>query len=289
MPHGNARCRAWAFDGSVSTSLDHPAVGRPNGLVEPGPDFRDFVRTDLISDSGLYCGSETWETVLANGWLQPTGTDTVAGRACYVLEGRVGPYPEVDFPGYLTKVWIDPARGFASVKREVHDPKTGEVEPGLSYEALALGEVADGVWLPTHVLYGSGLELRVTDLVVNEPLADEQFRLRFPEGTAVNDRVLGIRYRIGAGREFLLEGETPSADPLLGEDFLDELLVDPAPPASRPVADEASPAATAGGQPIGVQDAPGQRSRWPWLVAGMVLVCALWLVRGLVRRGKVVR
>jgi len=217
--------RAWAFNGSVSTSLLVRERGHPNGWISSGVDFQAFVTNEVVSDFALYCYQETWETVIAHDWLRLAGTDTVDGRTCYVLQGRVSRNPDADFPGYPVKLWIDPARGFACVKREVRDLATGDIIEGQSYEVLELKQVGTGLWMPTHVAYGNGADIRLTAVTVNDPVPDGVFTLSFPEGTVVTDKVLGIRYRIG--REgVLLDGETPSTAPLLTEEALDAMLTE---------------------------------------------------------------
>jgi len=204
--------RAWAFNGSVSTSLQVRERGHPNGWISPGVDFRAFVTNEVVSDFALYCYQETWETVIAHDWLRLAGTDTVDGRTCYVLEGRVSRNPDADFPGYPVKLWLDPGRGFACVKREVRDFATGDIVDGHSYKVLELKQVGTGLWMPAHVTYGNGADIRLTEVTVNEPIPEDVFTLSFPEGTVVTDKVLGMHYRINHEFAFL-EGE--SAAPTL--------------------------------------------------------------------------
>lgn len=69
---------------------------------------------------------------------------------------------------------------------------------------LSVEEVKPGLWAPRQVdvvnLFDKqSARLRFSDIHLNEPVADDAFRLPFPPGTAVTDELEGKYYVVGAG------------------------------------------------------------------------------------------
>ena len=99
--------------------------------------------------------------------------------------------------GYPVRLWIDPARGFATVKREAFRSDTGELMRFHSYDVLEMREFEEGVWVPVHVLYRQGKEIVGKEISVNGDIPDDVFTIRFPVGTVVYDGVGRLTYLSG--------------------------------------------------------------------------------------------
>jgi len=142
--------------------------------------------------------------------VQPS-MDSVDGVPCWVVE-----YPQMD------KFWVDPARGYAVLRRVFHwspgKPRKFEIHN------KDLREMKAGLWLPfTQVVdkYASiiseerSLWGKVTSRMYYEvkeatvgSVSDGVFKIPIPAGLLVADDVRGIEYRVSS----------KDADPFLGPD-----------------------------------------------------------------------
>lgn len=135
--------------------------------------------------------------------------ESVDDAPCWVVE-----YPSMD------AIWVDPARGYAVLRRIYHwgpgKPRKFEIHN------RDLKEVAPGLWLPfTQVVdkyasivsedrtiwdkVTSRMEYRVDEAIVGS-VPDKVFEISIPEGLLVWDDARGIEYRVPA----------PNVDPFTG-------------------------------------------------------------------------
>ena len=182
-----------AFNGDVATSLF--AGVTPHGEVRSTPDAGEFCMREEFPRLLLWIMTDTWDNALANGSFSLTKTESIQGHQCCLIKGRAGIYKKLpNAPSYPVKVWVDPARGFLSVRHEAFW-STNLLE-GYSFDVTEAKEVAKGLWIPTAVSYRNGKEIRVDGaaLAVNTNLSDDAFTVTFPDGTEVDDMAAGVSY-----------------------------------------------------------------------------------------------
>jgi len=198
-PERSVQETVMAFDGEVTRELEfRSGGGAPQGRIGERMDWWRFHwGGEVIPDLTYSVLTVPWESALEEGRLEITGTEVIGGRKCYVLEGRVLVLKQVNFVGNSVRVWIDPSRGFATVKQESYRPKTGEIDGFRSFEALEMKKVVGGIWIPVRVLFRHGKEIVIRDVRVNDDIPDDLFTLDFPAGAEIYDEESGLRYRIG--------------------------------------------------------------------------------------------
>jgi hypothetical protein len=121
---------------------------------------------------------------------------TCEGRTVVVVETSVAPKPRGAVE-YKTRLWIDPSRGFAVVRRQSWARYSPDRPWRLHFDIVSYGtaEVSSGVWLPSHVeekLFGimpvepkelplvTHGKIRYRDWKVNPEIPDSGFDLREP-------------------------------------------------------------------------------------------------------------
>ncbi len=134
--------------------------------------------------------------ILAQPDAKMVDSATCEGRTVVVVEVSVAPKP----PGaveYKTRLWIDPSRGFAVVRRQSWARYSPDRPWRLHFDIVSYGtaEVSPGVWLPSHVeekLFGimpielkelplvTHSKIRYRDWKVNLAIPDSGFDLRDP-------------------------------------------------------------------------------------------------------------
>jgi hypothetical protein len=134
--------------------------------------------------------------ILARPDAKIVDSATCEGRTVVVVETSVAPKP----PGtveYKTRLWIDPSRGFAVVRRQAWARYSPDRPWRLHYDIASYGtaEVVPGVWLPSHVEeknFGvlpteptdlplvTHSKIRYRDWKVNLVIPDSEFDLREP-------------------------------------------------------------------------------------------------------------
>jgi hypothetical protein len=142
--------------------------------------------------------------------VQPT-VEIVDGAECHVLESN-----------QHQRIWVDPAIGFAVRFREIRFDVPGRPSkdwPLSSRFAFQDYRREDDIWLPTKVEVVSYPTTRapenlwnqptmkavytVDKLAVNDSVQDSLFKLTYPKGTMVYDKVAKRAYRIGDNNEEL--------------------------------------------------------------------------------------
>ncbi|MBW8039626.1 MAG: outer membrane lipoprotein-sorting protein [Planctomycetes bacterium] len=109
------------------------------------------------------------------------------------------------------KLYIDPSKDFIPVKKEyiLHD---GRVL--MRYELDDFHQTKSGLWIPYRIFdilplrHYRGI-IKVLNVKVNEPIADDLFDFEFPVGTIVYDEILNLRYKI----EDVNRPQSPVVDP----------------------------------------------------------------------------
>ena len=118
---------------------------------------------------------------------------TLNGRDCWEVS-----FKSIDGLPASYRVALDPARGYAIV-RVVSLTSTKPTQGGVS-EAIAFREVEDGLFIPILIRGsfshepGHITERRVTELNVNQPIADGDLLVRFPEDMGVMDTREGSQF-----------------------------------------------------------------------------------------------
>jgi len=108
----------------------------------------------------------------------------------YILEF---PYTENESP--LFRYTIEPSKGYIPVIREW----LGSQKEIIQRDECSDFRLVDGFWIPfRHRVYLSngtlGTETVFQSVSVNAPIAKEKLFFEYPEGTIVEDQVLGVRY-----------------------------------------------------------------------------------------------
>ena len=137
----------------------------------------------------------------ASNYLVQSSMESVDGNACWVVE-----YPGMD------KLWLDPTRGYAVLRRIYHwnpgKPRKFEIH---NHD---FKELAAGLWLPFAQVVDkyasiaaeerslwdkvtSRMHYQVKEAAVGS-VAEEVFKIPIPEGLLVFDDARGIEYRVPA-------------------------------------------------------------------------------------------
>ena len=98
--------------------------------------------------------------------------------------------PNNDIQGGYERWFVDPDRGFVVTGGEHHDGTAVYRRFKMSIE-----NVGDDLWVPTeiidyNVISADADRVVVSDLQVNPELTDEDFRVRFPIGTQIDDFIV---------------------------------------------------------------------------------------------------
>lgn len=224
---GPERVVQGAFDGELLREVaghpDRPGLGVVSAKAESAQ-----WRTDprIFLTHYFHRSIRQW-LVERNGRV--IGTEPLDGRP--VLRVETEPLLVSDAE-WKQAFWIDPALGFATVKRAAfvrHPPEGGWFE----YTHILTSdysEAAAGIWVPGRAVYesfravGEGPatpssetevtsrhEVRFRGWKINPPLADEDFRLVFPDGTFINDQVTGQSYVYNKLTESDIAGQVAEA------------------------------------------------------------------------------
>ncbi|MBI5862970.1 MAG: hypothetical protein HZB38_00375 [Planctomycetes bacterium] len=161
---------------------------------------------------GLGLSDASLEGYLQNGRLLPEWEE-VNGRPCVVLEAVHDEQP-------YAKLWLDPERNCLPMRR-ISFGRTGEEVSRVEAEEVAQFSSSDGAvyWLPTRmrtfavvrgVQVESVLHVDPQSVALNEPVAADEFRLKFPPGATIADRVAGVTYTIdSSGEKVMVVTEQP--------------------------------------------------------------------------------
>jgi len=149
---------------------------------------------------GLDYRGKPWSEALQEVGPRLVAKEVVNGDDCYVLE--------IDGQTQnMTRVWIDPSKGFL-VRRRIEYWPNGEVKEWQNVEELK--EYADGVWMPskvtrrsysstdrygTHIVHAENVAT-AHELRVNTGLSDDDFTLHLAKGTIVYNEGLDEWYTI---------------------------------------------------------------------------------------------
>ncbi|MFH1747864.1 MAG: hypothetical protein ABIG44_12585 [Planctomycetota bacterium] len=144
------------------------------------------------------------ESLLRHGTLAEEIED-VGGRPCYVVEAV--------FEGlHYATIWLDAERDLLPVKKVVYGRDGSEASVVVVNEAVTFEETWSGetLWVPTQweaqIRIGGELLRRsftvdAESIVVNPEVEENEFRIDFPPGTTVMDRVAGLTYTISESGE----------------------------------------------------------------------------------------
>lgn len=143
---------------------------------------------------------------LNDGNMCVIGQEAVQGRLCYILGWKDSIRKQMsEFKGAgERRIWIAPSEGFAPIRDELRKV-AGERQIVYRVEILETQKI-DGFtrsWPKrARITYGNKdaedtvEEYEITALEINREIDDEVFAFKFPFGTQVEDRVMGINYRI---------------------------------------------------------------------------------------------
>jgi len=105
--------------------------------------------------------------------------------------------------------WLDPNRGFALLRfDDLRKDPEGKERVKSSINVTKLEEVAENIWWPMEVYFvhcprgvdepWKRIVYRASNVVANDPNFDENvFKVPFPDGYLVDDKVAGRKYRVG--------------------------------------------------------------------------------------------
>jgi hypothetical protein len=118
-----------------------------------------------------------------------------------------------DESGRIYFLYLDPARNYALVRREVQARDASDIE--WVNRVVESKEVIPGIHIPTRVEIRSKneptiLDVRVTSVTVNEPLPVDAFNFDFPAGARVRNDETGERYIWGVGKPALTFADAES-------------------------------------------------------------------------------
>lgn len=154
---------------------------------------------DLLSPDSL---REPLEVVQPPHGKGPTGCVVVKVHSEEGVEGRMWPYNSF--------VWLDEQKGYAPVRVECYDARSGRLSSVT--HSVKLKEFDDGVWFPVAGVHERGARwtgdgdiasnnryvYRAAEVAVNEPLSDDAFSLDVPAGTGFVDEIAGVQFDVGA-------------------------------------------------------------------------------------------
>ncbi len=179
-----------SFDGAQSRALWPPGVAAwAQGTILPEKHSTDannlHVRPVLMTYRALHANmgildAKTLYKVSAQGQM-------MRGVRCALVEGV-----QQDASGALTRMWVDPERGFCIVRYIVGLPEKPEIQIDVEYtqdaERRPVPKRWDFVWMNLN----GGIKLSstadVTDYALNTSFQHDEFHLDFPSGTRVIDR-----------------------------------------------------------------------------------------------------
>lgn len=146
-------------------------------------------------------------------WLQNKASkvlpelEEVLGEMCHVVECNLG--------REVMKLWFAHNKGFIPLKLE--HAINGTIQQSIVIKETAQTHTDIGpLWYPVRAetffnlrLVGPTInEYIVEEFVPNVEVDDEMFRIEFPDGTQVKDKIIGTYYTVGVGQEdlaFLLD------------------------------------------------------------------------------------
>ncbi|MCD6417073.1 MAG: hypothetical protein J7M08_10335 [Planctomycetes bacterium] len=200
---------------ALSKRYDSPEEAAAQRQVTPGLGrIRSERRMEdeyasILQTYSFWLAMKPLSQCLREGTATFVGVDTVEGRQVYCVD-VTEPVPNL----LLKRLWLDPQRGFAIVKRQLINTEATD-EHGRIYNRIMaesarveLAEWAPSIWFPKKVVQVSPWTKEVMMLVVeearfNEELDKETFTITFPPGTTVYDEREGIEYMTGWGSEDL--------------------------------------------------------------------------------------
>ncbi len=208
-----------AFDGNQARSMQTrgtdrfvvAVIDRTRSAVSFRLDPSEFVNQFF---------NEPVSNVLQRPNLIAVGKEAWDGRDAQVLETDYDP-PEQGVDYRKVRFWIDPSRGFAVVKRAALARRSPEQEWAEYYRAEGFDhrEIDAGLWLPMRVVVETAnvtdkqieqgtvlasYKVQVQEWELNPKFANSEFRLAFPAGVNVTDRISGRSFQAGAITDQLL-------------------------------------------------------------------------------------
>ena len=183
-----------AFDGKRGRWIEteHLAEGDRVQIRENNRPFTYAIASPL--DFSVHYVGTPIRQILAQGDARVAGAETWEGRPVLVVEAGL-PTQLRGKDEYQQRLWIDPSRGFAAVRKQSFVRSTKDGPWHLHYDCASydLREIAPGVWLPLHVenktfVVGPPLErvplnllmhdvIRFRDWKVNSNIPDSKFRI----------------------------------------------------------------------------------------------------------------
>ncbi|MBL8880391.1 MAG: hypothetical protein JNG88_14860 [Phycisphaerales bacterium] len=214
---GEIQQAAFAFDGEIYNA--HSPANKI-GFVDDSPNLNIEGELGLLaammvnppSDGGLGIDDGSLESFLINSTLR-TDIEHVNSRACYVAEARMN--------GTLYSiVWLDIDRDLLPIRKVTFGPD-GRISAEGNIEDAIRTSSSNGVdaWVPLQWVYTlnvRGHSYRVatsaeaSDVEINPPFESNQFRISFPPGTRVQDRVSHAAYIVSDDGSWLEQsGDEP--------------------------------------------------------------------------------
>ena len=112
--------------------------------------------------------------------------------------------PHHNVEGFI-RLWVDPRQGGVVTKAEWLN---GEPPRVWQRAFVRLRAVCDGISIPEEIHHvntidGTAYRTKISNLVLNPAFTPEEFQVRFPEGTMVDDFIAGVAYVVGSDPEAL--------------------------------------------------------------------------------------
>lgn len=199
------------FDGRVAMSLDHP-VGTDRiasvGTVQQAE--RRLKVGEIHRRHPRAFGRYETPANITSANLALVGEETLDEGHCAVLQSGDG----------TKRLWVCPEKGYLIV-REEHYPADGGNTPSEAIEYWGIEKFGE-YFFPRHAKFryvrsngepSCDLEFQFTQVELNVPVASEEFRIEFTDGTNVTDLQAGVHYTVGElEREIGRDIETVAPD-----------------------------------------------------------------------------
>jgi len=125
-------------------------------------------------------------------FVKLTGIEIVNRHLCYIVKKGFN-----NFNGEQ-RYWIDIKQGFQPLKIEIG---TTDGKILFWFDSIKLEEFAGGIWIPVEAICHQDEDYKgvykTVEVAINQDIPDEQFILKWTDGTIVTDVIRGLNFKIG--------------------------------------------------------------------------------------------
>jgi len=201
-----------SYDGEVTRhfTLDERAKSAPDATIAKGEEFEDYIVSLKLSPVGF--------SVFRQGIRHPDDTMLLAdilrekkefahldntitkvngfNVICVSLLTEVEPEKQIVY----CRIYFSVDHGYTPVGYEFMAGK----RLAFAFDVISLEEVSEGLWFPSSGVISSPDEesknsyRTISKILVNQGLADKDFKIEFPAGTRVYDKIIDRDYVVKA-------------------------------------------------------------------------------------------